>query len=58
MAVHITHVMADGSVRQSMEGFVIPVTQVTKPAYEIMLQMALQGSKQEERHETLNASAE
>lgn len=48
MAVHITHIMSDGSIRKSMDGFVIPVTQVTKQAYEVMLQILMQQDKNNE----------
>lgn len=36
MAVTITHIMADGTVRDSIDGLVIPLTEATKPAYMIL----------------------
>ena len=35
MAVKIVHVMADGTIRDSMEGVVVPLTPRTRRYYEI-----------------------
>lgn len=46
----IIHVMSDGTERDSIEGFVIPLNEETKPFYELISKM--QG---EQSHEQLSS---
>jgi hypothetical protein len=41
----ITHIMADGTVRDSVEGVVIPVTEETKPFYQLLAAMVKEKDK-------------
>lgn len=49
MAVKITHVMADGTVRESMEGVTIPLTPRTRKAYELLAKAHRERMAQQEK---------
>ena len=46
MDVKVTHVMADGTVLDSIKGHVIPVTDATKPYYDTLYNIALRMSEE------------
>ena len=46
MDVKVTHVMADGTVLDSIKGRVIPVTDATKPYYDMLYNIALRMSEE------------
>lgn len=35
----IRHIMADGSIRDSVDGYKVPVNESTKPLYELLAKM-------------------
>jgi hypothetical protein len=39
--IRVVHIMADGSVRDSVEGYPVPVNDITRPAYNILAAMAM-----------------
>ena len=43
--VTVTHVMADGSVRDSVEGYVVPYNEITAPAYDLAVTIAYEKMK-------------
>ncbi|HCC01466.1 MAG TPA: hypothetical protein DEP60_02055 [Ruminococcaceae bacterium] len=44
--IKVVHIMADGSVRDSVDGYPVPVNDVTKPAYNILATMALRAAEE------------
>ncbi len=42
--IKVVHIMADGSVRDSVEGYPVPVNDITKPAYNILAAMAIRSA--------------
>lgn len=45
----ITHVMADGTIRESMKGVVVPLTPRTRRAYEILAKAHRERMEQQEK---------
>lgn len=50
----ITHVMADGTIRESMKGVVIPLTPRTRRAYEIMAKVYREQQQKEKKSEKIS----
>jgi hypothetical protein len=51
--IRVVHIMADGSVRDSVEGYPVPVNDITRPAYNILATMALQAREKEAEQKTV-----
>lgn len=49
--IRVVHIMADGSVRDSVEGYPVPVNDITRPAYTILATMALQAREKEAKQQ-------
>jgi hypothetical protein len=47
--VHITNRMKDGTIRESMDGYVVPVNETTLPAYHLIAQMCMEKAEEEIR---------
>lgn len=47
--IKIVHIMADGSIRDSVEGYPVPVNDITRPAYNILAAMALRSMRTEKQ---------
>lgn len=45
--IKITHVMADGTVRDSIEGYEVPVNEQTENAYRLLAKWAMRVEKKE-----------
>ena len=39
--IRVVHIMADGSVRDSVEGYPVPLNDITRPAYNILTTVTL-----------------
>lgn len=42
--IRVVHIMADGRVRDSVEGYPVPVNDITRPAYNILAAMAVRSA--------------
>ncbi|UZT82664.1 BOW99_gp33 family protein [Caproicibacterium sp. BJN0003] len=45
--VHITNRMKDGTIRESMDGYVVPVNETTLPAYHLIAQACIEKMEEE-----------
>jgi uncharacterized membrane protein (UPF0127 family) len=43
--IKVVHIMADGNIRDSVDGYPVPVNDITKPAYNILSTMALRATR-------------
>ena len=47
--IKVVHIMADGSVRDSVDGYPVPVNDITRPAYNLLANIALRSMKVEKQ---------
>lgn len=47
--IKVVHIMADGSIRDSVDGYPVPVNDITRPAYNVLANIAIRSMKVEKQ---------